>query len=566
MLPNPIFARKKTTIINDGWGFSFDGEKWRDIILPFCPESELSGICYTGFIPVCYYKKKFTAKKCKERLFLHFGAVDYRCETYLNGSYVGGHVGGYTPFSFDITDKITDGENEIYLVVRDNEYGKAASGKQSQKEKSYGCFYTRVTGIWQNVWIEEVPEKHVEEFYFYPNTEDCSVKVNLKTNARGEYAIDVCFDGKSVGKARGSIDYAADIDVKLAEKHLWEVGKGNLYDVKIRFEEDEVESYFGLREVKYIGYDFFLSGKKTFQNLVLDQGYCPSGICTSPSEDAMQRDIDLAKELGFNGARLHQKVFDPRFLYLCDKAGYMVWGEFASWGVDYFNLDGLGQFLSEWQEVLKRDFNHPSIITWCPLNETWGDLNDSVRKREVKFIDAIYEFTKIFDTTRPCIDVSGGHHGHGTDVYDFHCYEKPANLKKYLDELEEHGKLEVPLLYCDGEDLKYDGKLPVNLSEYGGIAISAEAKTGEVNEGAVVSEEKWGYGDSPDDEDGFIARFEELVDLIRKYKKISGVCYTQLYDIEQEQNGFYNYDRTDKFTKAQKERIRKANERYYAEI
>ena len=558
-VPNPLFAREKTVIINDGWQFSFDNQNWKQINVPYCPESKLSGIHFTDFIPVCYYKKSFTVSKTENRLVLHFGAVDYKACVYVNNIYIGEHEGGYTPFAFDVTDALRSGENEIYLVVRDSEFGKNATGKQSKRRNSYGCFYTRTTGIWQSVWLEEVPQKQIQEFYFYPNINEVAVDLDLHVSACGNYAVEVYFENKLVGEEKGEIEYRKRLHIPLLEKRLWGVGCGNLYDVKIRFEEDEVYSYFGLREVGYKGYDFILNGERCYQKLVLDQGYYPDGIYTAPSEGVMQRDIDMALELGFNGARLHQKVFDPQFLYLCDKAGYLVWGECASWGIDYSKLDAIGQFISEWQQELKRDFNHPSIITWCPLNETWGDWDDPRKGRNVQFVDTVYAFTKIFDTTRPCVDVSGGHHGKETDLFDFHCYEPLENIEKYLDEWENNGVLEVPLLYDKQENKKYVGGA-VNLSECGGFSLSDTiSDVSTVNEGAVQSEESWGYGKGETDANAFVKRYEELAVLLSRYKKLSGFCYTQLYDIQQEQNGFYCYDRSDKLTEKQKEKIKRIN-------
>ena len=307
-----------------------------------------------------------------------------------------------------------------------------------------------------------------------------------------------------------------------------------------------------------------LNDKPVFQKLVLDQGYYPDGIYTASDVEAMQKDIRLALDLGFNGARLHQKVFDPRFLYLCDISGYMVWGEFASWGVDYSDLHFLGQFLREWEETLARDFNHPSIVTWCPLNEVWGTWEDAKQKRDVRFVDLVYTFTKIYDPTRPCVDASGGHHGHETDVFDFHSYAEDAQLKAYLEDLDKKDILEIPLLYCDGEELHYVEGSPVIISESGGICFTQkegaqQVKT--VNEGAVESEESWGYGKGESDADVFLDRYERLTDAIFECRKLSGFCYTQLYDVEQEENGLYRYDRSDKLSETQKVRMRKINSR-----
>ena len=557
MKVNPIRFRDSEKIINDGWEFSFDGVAFQPINVPFCPESKLSGIGHTDYIKTCYYKKTVTLKKSAKRIMLHFGAVDYKCTVFVNGKYIGSHVGGYTPFGFDITDATVNGENEIKLFVADDVTERIASGKQSLKPQSWGCFYTRTTGIWQSVWIEEVPESRVTEFYFYPDVNKVSLGVDLRTNGKGRFSVEVYYEDKLVGRKGGSIEFSKKINVKLSEKHLWEVGNGRLYDVVIKFGKDVVKSYFGLREVKYDGYKFLLNGEPVFQRLVLDQGFYSDGIYTAPNDEALLNDIKISKALGYNGARLHQKVFDPKFLYFCDKEGYIVWGEFPSWGVDYANQDYYGEFISQWTEELKRDFNHPSIITWCPLNEVWTDIYDGKRQPDVNFIDNIYSFTKSFDVTRPVVDVSGGFHGHKTDVYDYHCYLMPDELKNILEKIESNDDMDVPMLYGKTIKLRYKKGLPTNLSEYGGIsfALPKVESTGD-------REQAWGYGNIETDENAFFKRFEALTELLFKYKKLSGYCYTQLYDVEQEQNGLYNYDRTDKLSEGIKAKIKELNERF----
>lgn len=557
--PNPIMQRMHYTIINEGWEFSLDYQDWKKINVPYCPQSMLSGVEYTDFIRQCFYRKTFHYTKQEGKVMLHFGAVDYRTVVFINGHYVGTHTGGFTPFEFDITQWVNEGANAIALTVYD-ENENIAYGKQSYKKNSFGCFYTRITGIWQTVWLEYIPDEYIREFYFYPDIDACAVGVEMLTTGCGPYEITVLYEDRVVGKVSGHIDYKIETTIPLAERHLWELGQGKLYDVVLKFGDDEVYSYFGLRKVEYQGYKFLLNGKEVFQKLVLDQGYNPTGLYTAPSDEDIQRDIELGIELGFNGVRLHQKVFEPKYLYLCDKAGYMVWGEYPSWGIDYSNLDGLGQFLSEWQEAMKRDFNHPSIVHWCPLNEVWGDWQDVRKKPDIRFIDAVYEFTKTFDNTRPCVDVSGGFHGKNTDLYDFHCYESVDKIKEYLERLEQDGVLEVPLLSSKGISTDYCGNLPVNISEYGGIALG-QTQTEQnyvctVNEGAVQSEEAWGYGKGEADGESFVKRHCELTELLLGCEKLSGYCYTQLYDIEQETNGFYYYDRSDKLTPEQKQRIR----------
>lgn len=556
---NPIQYRTPFTELMDGWLFSLNGKDFSPIRVPFAPQTKLSGIGYKDFIPKCYYKKEFTCEKTDKRVILHFGAVDYETNVFINGTFVGSHRGGYTPFSFDITDALSPGANLLELEVFDD-FKNIPSGKQSAKREAYGCFYTRTTGIWQPVWLEYVPEVHIEKFRFYPNVKDVAVKVELETSGKGDFEIEVLFEGRKVGSAKGMADKRATVIIPLKEKHLWAVGQGNLYDVALKFGEDVVHSYFGLREVAYRGFEFLLNGERIFQKLVLEQGYYADGGYTPRDLEAMQRDIDFAAELGFNGLRLHQKVFDPRYLYLCDRAGMMVWAEFPSWGIDYTNTASLPVFLAEWEKAMERDFNHPCIILWCPLNEVW-DGKDKTEKRDIKYIDEVYAFTKAYDSTRPCVDVSGGHHGHKTDLYDFHSYEPPEALEGYLSKLEKDGQLYVPLLYNDDEtELRYRDGLPVHISEFGGIKIGADEHTvGTVNESAVQCTESWGYGKGALTEEDFVSRYKALVEVIYRCQKLSGFCYTQLYDVEQECNGFCTYERKDKLSKSCINRIRAIN-------
>jgi len=555
--PNPIFSRINFEELKNEWKFSFNETEWLDINVPFCPESKLSGIGYTDFIPLCYYKRQFNCdKQDGKRTILHFGAVDYEAKLSINGVHVGSHQGGFTPFEFDVTDFCLQGKNELFLTVADCLKG-VPSGKQSAKKQSYGCFYTRTTGIWQPVWIERVPENRVEFIQFSPSIEKQSVKTKVLVSGKGNIKIKIFFDGREVGAYEGFMDKNAEYEIPFQEKHIWSIGAGNLYDVKVCYEEDEVFTYFGLREVRYEGYKFQLNGENCYQKFVLDQGYNPEGIYTQITDEEKKRDIALAVRLGFNGSRLHQKVFDPRFLYLCDKQGYMAWGEFPSWGIDYSSMESLDVFLKEWREVLVRDVNHPSIITWCPLNECW--ILFGVRIPE--YIDAIYRFTKEFDSTRPVVDVSGGYHSYQTDLYDFHCYENLDNLKKYLDNLEQNDVLDVPLLYLENEKLRYQKGMPVSISECGGFSYCENAHdVNTINEGAVQAEECWGYGNGVGNSDSFLARYSALIKLFSEYSKISGFCYTQLYDVEQECNGFYYYDRSNKFTEEEKDKIKKLND------
>ena len=544
--PNPQFRRENFTSLNGEWEFEIGkGDRKGDLPLsslirvPFCPESKLSGVGNTDFIYDCTYAKTFTLSErdLKERLVLHFGAVDYEAVVFVNGREVCRHRGGYTPFEADIAPYAQAGENRIVVRVHDDVTRNQPTGKQSDERNSHGCFYTRTTGIWQSVWLERTPVNYVRSVRFFPDAEKGALKAEINTEGGGRAKIRVLYQGREAGVAEKEIYYRGILKVSLSEKHLWEIGAGRLYDVEITFGEDKVYSYFGLRSVGFEGRKFLLNGKSVFQRLVLDQGYYSDGIYTAPSVEAMQRDIRIARELGFNGARLHQKLFEPEFLYECDKAGYLVWGEFPSWGVEYENLNALGQFVAEWTEAVSRDFNHPSVVIWCPLNETWENLSDKKKIRDVRFVEAVYHVTKTLDPTRPCVDVSGGYHGRYTDLFDVHCYYEPERFLKQIEAIEERNELTMEKTFAPPEaeeDIPYNGVAPLNVSEYGGVSF-------------VATDSGWGYH-AADTEEAFLESYLKNTEAILNCGKISGFCYTQLYDVEQEQNGLYTYGREKKFS------------------
>lgn len=550
--PSPQFARKNFRLLNGEWQFEagidyskINGDLTDTITVPYCPESRLSGIGKHVGDHVMYSRLiDVSAEDLSGRLALHFSAVGHNAELFVNGSSVGTHSGSYTPFDFDIAPYCTVGKNRVTLVAK-NDVGKdILSGKQTDLDHSYGCFYSRCTGIWQSVWLETTPKTYVIGTRLFPDAANGRVKAEVRVSDKGVVDVEVLFNGKRVGGASAEVSYRHTFDINLAEKHLWGIEQGNLYDVKVSYGGDEAYFYFGLRDVAYDGYKFLLNGKSVFQRLVLDQGYYEDGIYTGSDEQYVQ-DIELSRALGFNGARLHQKVFDPRFLYFCDKMGYIVWGEYASWGAHYSDLSVLGTFVSEWTETVERDFNHPSIITWCPLNEAWADHVNPKRIRDVRFVEALYHVTKTLDSTRPCVDVSGGHHGRYTDLYDFHCYDRFDALAKRVEGLA-NGVMDMPLLYApdwaNESELRYTAGMPINASEIGGIALSD-------NETEVLNDDKvaWGYT-SICGEDAFVYQYGKLVGCLLDSPYISGLCYTQLYDVEQEQNGFYTYDRKPKFS------------------
>lgn len=554
--PNPQFKREFFRCLNGEWEFFMGSPQGKinvpldgKITVPFCVESDLSGVGYKDFIKQCVYGKVINLSEddLSSRLCLHFGAVDNYCEVYLNGEKLCTHTGGYTPFYAQLNGAAKVGENRITVVVYDDVLSDAPSGKQSFKQQSFGCFYTRCTGIWQTVWLEKTPNHYVKSVRFYPDVENCRIKIALDAVGKEDLTVNVTFNGEKVGFYSEKSVNQSVFYVDLSQKHLWEIGCGNLYDVELIFGEDKVKSYFGLREVCYKDGKFLLNGKSVFQRLVLDQGYYPDGIYTAPSEQALVNDINLALNLGFNGARLHQKLFEPLYLYHCDKLGFIVWGEYASWGCEYSSLYSLGQFVSEWTEAVERDFNHPSVVHWCPLNETWFYGEDENKKpRDMRYVETIYHLTKTLDETRPCVDVSGGFHGRYTDLFDFHCYHTAEETRGYLDDLVNKGLLTMNTLYGDivEEGATYDGKAPTNASEYGGVAFS--------------NKDGWGYRTSSD-EKSFTDEYVSVTEMYLNCKAISGFCYTQLYDVEQEQNGLYTYDRKNKFGEESIERMKKCN-------
>lgn len=543
--PDPQFQRKDWLNLNGEWDFEFDfgnsglragvleKDEWsRKINVPFCPESKLSGIEYTDFIAAVWYRKSVTVTETQleGRVLIHFGAVDYETYLYVNGEEAGYHKGGYTSFIFDITEFLTAGENVIAVNARDDVRDPLVPrGKQSELYNSHGCDYTRTTGIWQTVWLEFVPKAYVKSFKLFPDTVNATLGVSAVVEGEGAFKAEAFYDGRLVGSFEKTAAGFVSGDIKLSETHLWEVGCGRLYDLKITFGGDEISSYFGLRDIRIDGYKVLINGKSVFQRLVLDQGFYADGIYTAPSDEALEKDIRLSLAVGFNGARLHQKVFEPRFLYHCDRLGYIVWGEFGNWGLDYSRDGALEAMLPQWCESVARDFNHPAIVGWCPFNETW---DRDGRKQNDELLRIVYRVTKQLDETRPCIDTSGNFHVE-TDIFDVHDYEQKVEIfKGNYDRLMTEGVLFER--FPDRQE--YDGKKPAFVSEYGGIQWSLGSRG-----------DAWGYGNAPKSEQEFIDRYKGLTDALLDNERMFGFCYTQLYDIEQEQNGLYYYDRSPKF-------------------
>ena len=562
--PNPQWERETWKNLNGTWEFEFDfgcsaveRRLWekerfdREILVPFCPESRLSGIGYTDFINGVAYRKNFelSQEELSGRVLLHFGAVDYEASVYVNGTLVGSHKGGYTSFCFDITKHVAPGPNTLFVAVKDDvRSGLQPKGKQAHLYASSGCDYTRTTGIWQTVWLEFVPERHIQSAKYYPDPANGKVTVTGLVQGQGTLQLTALWEDKPVGEAALSVEdgfFTAQLD--LSETHLWEPGKGGLYTLLLSFGEDRVKSYFGLRTAKFQGRKFLLNGKSLFQRFVLDQGFYPEGIYTAPTEEDLVKDIQLSFAAGFNGARLHEKVFEARFLYHCDRLGYLVWGEYPNWGLDHAHPLSTETYLNQWSEAVERDFNHPAIIGWCPFNETWGYREE---REKNALLTSLYKLTKRLDPTRPCIDSSGNYRVL-SEVYDIHDYDQDtqsfqARWDGLTDRIRETGGVipaEDPFFNSAPEgpsgrapffNQPYDNQ-PIFVSEYGGIRWPDDTVEG------------WGYGNAPATPEEFFARYKGLTEALLNNPEIFGFCYTQLYDVEQEVNGLYTYGRAQKF-------------------
>lgn len=561
--PRPQMVREKWINLNGCWDFEIDhGKSGRErslydssglnekIMVPFCPESKLSGVEYKDFMSSVWYRREFevTDEWLSNKVLIHFGAVDYDAQIWINGASVGTHKGGYTPFSFDITRFIKLGKNVVVVCAEDDSRsGEQPRGKQASSFLSKGCDYTRTTGIWQTVWLECVPDKYITDIKYISDIPNACLHITVTFNTEIDgytLLVESEYDGRKTGAKKSKV-FGRNINftLKISEVNLWEPGNGRLYSMKLFLNKDNeiidtVDSYFGLRNVILKGKAILINNVPVFQRLVLDQGYYKEGIYTAPSGEELKRDIEISMNMGFNGARLHQKVFEPLYLYWADKLGYMVWGEHANWGLDITTPAGLERFLPEWMEVVDRDFNHPSIIGWCPFNETW-DVDwkwihtahrEGIRQDD-EVLRIVYNFTKAIDKTRPVIDTSGNFHV-VTDIFDIHDYEQdPVIFASKFEPMKTGG--EAYVTFPDRQ--KYEGQ-PYFVSEYGGIGFN----------NAQSEQPGWSYGSRTASEEEFIDRYEKLTVTLLENPNICAFCYTQLYDVEQEVNGLYTYERVAK--------------------
>jgi beta-galactosidase/beta-glucuronidase len=555
--PQPQCVRDVWMNLNAEWEFEFDDgdvglrEDWahggrftRRIVVPFPFQARLSGIGDTGFHHVMWYRREFEVPTAfaGKRVLLHFGAVDYEARVWLNGRELGSHRGGHVPFAFDVTDDLRPGANTLVVRALDTESRDQPRGKQYWELKSKGIFYTRTSGIWQTVWLEGVGQTYVKSFRMTPSIEAKSIDLEFEVDGSAAgWAIEcaVSFDGGQVAAATTGAEQTR-IGIPIPGARLWTPEEPNLYDITLTLRAgdavlDVVRSYFGMRKISVAGNRLLLNNRPCFQRLVLDQGYWPDGILTAPSDDALRYDIEMAKRFGFNGARKHQKVEDPRWLYWADRLGFLLWGEMAN--AYTFTPASCEMFEAEWPEAVKRDYNHPCVVAWTPFNESWGvrGVQDGVEQQ--RFVEHIYNLTKRLDPYRPICDNSGWMHTL-TDIADYHDYaERGEELRAHWAEFERSDyRGGLPHLFFVHAK-SYMGQ-PVVISEYGGITLQGF----EAPEGS----ERVGYGTHMADAQTYIARYRDITSAIQDIADIQGFCYTQLTDIEQEVNGVMSYDRKPK--------------------
>jgi beta-galactosidase/beta-glucuronidase len=585
--PRPQFARTDWLCLNGPWQFEIDrkdrgakrGLRTRElagqIAVPFAPESEASGVGDTDFLEAVWYRRQVNVPEAwrGRRIVLHFGAVDHDTTVWVNDIEVARHRGGFTSFSADITDAVADDHSAVIVVrARDRRDALQARGKQSREYANSGVFYTRTTGIWQTVWLEPVPDVRLHRGRVTPNVAASTFLVELPVsqNRAGWTATATLSDADGVivrQDVRVDLDRTpmAVLPVPSDRVRLWQPADPHCYDLLLELRDasgdvvDRVESYCGLRSVAVDGRAVTLNGARVFQRLVLDQGYWPQSLMTAPTDAALIADIELAMAAGFNGARLHQKVFEERFLYHADRLGYLVWAEFGDWGVDLGKPPGANQqpsasFITQWLEAVQRDANHPSVIGWCPLNETQQLLGEHLTQLD-DVCRGMFLASAVADTSRLLLDASGwSHRVPEANVYDSHDYEQdPVVFARNHAGLAD-GR---PRVNADASgtpwSVPYRGQ-PYFVSEFGGIWWNPDVADAD---GSAEST-SWGYGQRVVDEEEFYARFEGLTGVLLENPDMFGYCYTQLTDVFQEENGIYRFDRS---SKLDVDRIRRAQQR-----
>ena len=573
--PRPQFIREDWENLNGEWNFAFDDSNEGEIKkyyknfpvkytinVPFTYETNLSGINDESIHYIVWYNKKINIdkNKLKEKIILHFEGSDYITKVWVNGNYIGVNEGGYSRFSFEIEKFIKEGENDITVRVQDSLSKEQPRGKQRYKKESWKCWYIQTTGIWKTVWLEYIPMNYIKRVKITPDLDTKKIKLEYSTNIseeelkNNEFIIEteISFKGKILNKTETLLENSYDdneIPINVIKE--WSTKTPNLYDITYKLYcngkiVDIVYSYFGLRKISIQNGKIFLNNEELYLKLVLDQGYWKESHLTPISEDAIIKDIDIVLKYGYNGIRKHQKNEDERFLYWCDVKGVLVWSEMAN--CYEFNDKSIKSFTNQWIKVVNQNYNHPSIITWVPINESWGlpKIKDDLKQQS--FANSLYYLTKSLDNTRPVISNDGWEHTI-SDIITIHDYKQDAELlnslysnenNNIINNLQEYNSKHK--LFAEG--YKYEGQ-PIIMSEYGGIALN--------------SEKGWGYGKQVRDENEFLERFSSITNVIKNIPYIVGYCYTQLTDVQQEINGLVDENRNEKFSGKITEKIKKIN-------
>ncbi len=554
--PRPQFVRDAWTDLNGLWKFGFGeevteqdalrGELPRKICVPYSYETEMSGIGDPDVHRTVWYSRTISQKAGK-RTILHLEGADHTATVYVNGTAAGTHCGAYSRFSVDITKYLHAGENLLTVRCDDDGHPAQVRGKQRWLKENFGCWYVQTTGIWKSVWLEYVDDVYLQSLKITPDLTDYSVRLDFSVSCPAE---DVCvsfavsFGGELLHTVTTSAsDRYCSVTVPLPSEKvtyqvaLWSVEEPSLYDLTVRVlkggkETDRVGSYFALRDYSVMDDKIMLNGRPFYARLVLDQGYWRESGLTPPDEEALVRDITLAKQMGFNGVRKHQKVEDERFFYYADLLGFTVWCELPS--NHWFADDCSEQITREWMEIVRANYNHPSLVTWVIFNESWGVRNILMNRAQSDLATALYYLTKSFDRMRPVISNDGWEHA-TSDILTLHDYEQDgeklftryATMQKITQGSSENTQ---PLPYAQG--YTYRGQ-PVIISEFGGTAYVSDEQRG------------WGYGDGVGGDEEFLERFASLVGAVDRLC-LSGFCYTQLTDVQQEVNGLLHEDRTPK--------------------
>ena len=565
--PRPQLVRDNWLSLNGRWRFAFDQERhfedpndpidWaHEILVPYPPESQASGVGDRGFHRCCWYQRDFTLAARDGRSLLHFGAVDYQARVWVNGQLVATHEGGHTPFTADITRALKqDGAQTVTVWVEDDPSDLAKPrGKQDWQLEPHSIWYPRTTGIWQSVWVEQVSHTYISRLRWTPHFDGFEIgceafvagdlQEGLTIEARILHGAKILADDRYKvigGEAHRKISLSDPGIDDSRNELLWSPERPTLLDAEIILRDgdvvlDRVRSYTALRSAHVSRDRFMLNGRPYPLRMVLDQGYWPDTLLTAPSDDALRRDVELAKAMGFNGVRKHQKIEDPRYLYWADRLGLLVWEEMPS--AYRFTPLAISRMVKEWAEVIERDYSHPCIIVWVPFNESWGVPNLTSTQAHRNAVEALYHLTKTLDATRPVIG-NDGWEASATDILGIHDYDdNPEHLQN------RYGSSQTDLFdrrRPGGRILTLDGYphrgQPIVLTEFGGIAFNkAPAGTGK---------KIWGYSSVASDAD-FHARYSRLLEVVNDTAMFSGFCYTQFADTFQEANGLLCEDRTPK--------------------